>query len=518
MRAQVPTTGTQTRTLNARLTMAFRHRTTHGFGWMTGLHGFLLMIFLMVPGHTLRAQEEPVTFSIRDVVRTALQQSRDIQDARLALEEANERVSEAWGAVFPKVDFSASYTRNIAPQVSFLPAEIFGQGEPGEFVKVQFGADNAWSSALVLDQPLFSASAFIGVGAAGRFKTLQEETLRGRAQALVTRVRTAYYSLLLSQEEYRLIQNSVKRVRESLAETQALNRAGLASDYDLLRLQVELANLEPNLRRAENAVSQARRALAIELNLESLETLRVSGSLASMDLDDPGANDPENLEILRLSGIEAPAELPEEEVLQVAFESRSDLRQLELTERLRTAELRVQQVEYLPRVSFFGNFSVNAQQNGSPNFFGDPATRATSKWVGISISLPVFTGLQRDARIDQKRAVLNQARNQTYLARLQAEGQVKSVLEQVQEARQRARAQRLAVTQAQRGFEIARAQYREGLSSQLELTDAEVALRQSEFNYAQAVFDYLTFRARLDEATGEVPMVDEALNDPRAVQ
>mgnify|MGYP006278306191 CR=1 FL=1 len=476
-----------------------------------------LALFLALPGGGCMGQEEPLVFSIREAVRTALQQSMDIQDARLVLEEANERVSEAWGAVFPKVDFTASYTRNVAPQVSFLPAEIFG-GEEGEFLKVQFGADNAWSSALVLDQPLFSASAFIGVGAAGRFKTLQEEGLRGRAQALVTRVRLSYYTLLLAQEEHRLIQNSVDRVRESLEETEALNRAGLVSDYDVLRLQVELANLEPNLRRTENAVAQARRALAIDLNLESLESLEVSGSLASMDLDDPGANDPANREILGLAGVRAPADMEAEEVLDLAFEARSDLRQLELTEHLRTAELRVQQVEYLPRVSFFGNLSVNAQQNGPPNFFGDPATRATSKWVGVSVSLPVFTGLQRDARIDQQRAVLNQARNQSNLARLQAESEVKSVLEQVQEARQRARAQKLAVSQAQRGFEIARAQYREGISSQLELTDAEVALRQSEFNYAQAVFDYLSFRARLDEAAGEVPMVGEALNGPRALQ
>ena len=56
------------------------------------------------------------------------------------------------------------------------------------------------------------------------------------------------------------------------------------------------------------------------------------------------------------------------------------------------------------------------------------------------------------------------------------------------------------------------------MSSQLELSDAEVALRQSEFNYAQAVFDYLMFRAQLDEATGNVPMVNEALTEPRANQ
>jgi outer membrane protein TolC len=494
-----------------------------------------LVLFLVLPGGRTLAQEaggfdrsgngridaevqgQSTTLSLSEAVRTALRQSRDIQDARLALAEAEERVDEAWGSIFPKIDFSASYTRNIAPAVAFFPAEFAG-GEPGEFRKVQFGADNAWATALVLDQPLFAASAFIGVGAAGRFQALQEETVRGRAQTLVTRVRLAYYNLLLAQEDRRLIENSVNRVRQSLEETEALNRAGLASDYDVLRLQVQLANLEPNLRRTENAVNQARRSLAVELNIEELETLSVEGNLASMDLEDLEANDAPNREILTLSGLRDPIALQPSEVLGTAYEARSDLKQLDLMEELRTAELRVQQVEYLPRISLFGNYSINAQQNGSPDFFGDPMTRGTSKWVGISITLPVFTGLQRDARIDQKRAVLNQAKNQSLLARLQAESQVKSVLEQAQEARQRARGQKLAVVQAQRGFEIASAQYREGISSQLELSDAEVALRQSEFNYAQAVFDYLMFRAQLDEATGNVPMVNEALADPRANQ
>ena len=453
---------------------------------------------------------EPITLSMTDAVRTALNQSLDIRDAFLALEEADERVAEAWSGVMPSVDFTGSYTRNIAPMVSFLPAEIFG-GEPGEFLKVQFGADNSWSSAFVLDQPLFEAQAFIGVGAAARYKGLQEEVLRGRAQNLVTRVRLGYYGLLLAQEELRLITDSVDRVRRSLEETQAMNRAGIAADYDVLRLEVELANLEPNLRRAENAINQARRQLAIELNLEELEELQVEGSLASMDLETLEGNNEANREILSLGRLDLALTAGMDEVLGVAMEGRSDLRQLALTEKLRTAELRAEQAEYFPKVSLFGNYQINAQQNGSPDFFGDENSRATSKWVGVSVTLPIFGGFRRDARIDQKRAVLNQARNQSLLARLQAEGQVKSVREQAEEALARARGQQLAVTQAGRGFEIASAQYREGLSSQLEQRDAEVALRQSEFNYAQAVYDFLVFQAQLDEAVGQVPMVNEVL-------
>ena len=170
--------------------------------------------------------------------------------------------------------------------------------------------------------------------------------------------------------------------------------------------------------------------------------------------------------------------------------------------------MRLEQMQYLPTVSFFGNYVLQAQQNGAPDFFGDPMSRASAQAVGISVSVPIFEGFRKDARVDQRRAAWRQAETQFRFARDQAASQVKSLIELADEARARARGQRLAVDQAQRGFEIASAQYREGLSGQLELTDAEVALRQSEFNYAQAVYDYLVAWAQLDEAVGAVPMVD----------
>ena len=127
-------------------------------------------------------------------------------------------------------------------------------------------------------------------------------------------------------------------------------------------------------------------------------------------------------------------------------------------------------------------------------------------------SLMAFARIVSNPRIFDRpvavSAAWRQAETQCRFARDQAASQVKSLVELADEARARARGQRLAVQQAQRGFEIASAQYREGLSGRLELTDAEVALRQSEFNYAQAVYDYLVAWAQLDEAVGAVPMVD----------
>ena len=481
----------------------------------TVILGVLLALILGSVAPLLGQETTTRVFGIEDAVKTALRQNRDIKAARLGLDEAEERVSEAWSNVYPSIDLNASFTRNVSPSVQFLPAAIFDPtAGPDDYIGVQFGADNQWTSTLSLEQPLFRPGVIVALGAAGRYRNLQNEAVRGQTQSVVTRVRLSYYQLLLAQEQERLVANSVNRVRQSLEETRSLNRAGLTSDYDVLRLEVELANLEPNLRRAENSALQSRRQLAVELDIPDQESVRVKGSLAEMDLGDLDGNSPDNREVLSFLGFQGLGLEAVDDALTAAASLRSDLRQMELNEELRKTEMRLEQAEYLPDITLFGNYIVSAQNNGPPSFFASGVgQRAYARLVGIRFSIPVFTGFRRDARIDQKRALMRQAETQTRQARDFASSQVKSLVEGADEALFRAQGQRSAVSQAQRGFDIARAQYREGLGSQMELTDAEVALRQSEFNYAQAVYDYLVSRAQLDEATGRVPLVDV---EPRA--
>lgn len=448
-------------------------------------------------------------FLLSELARAAVERNRDVLDARYQLGVAQRQVSEAWSDVYPSLNVSSSFTRNVAPQVSFLPAQIFDpSAAEGDFIPVQFGADNIWNLSVNAEQTLFDPAIFVGVGAASRFRGLQEEAVRGRTQQAVTRVRIAVYDLLLAQEEVRLTENSLERVRQSLEETRAMAEAGIAELYDVLRLEVELANLEPNLRRAENRRSTARRTIAAELALDPEARIEVAGELAEMDLDRPGDNSPANRDILAFVGATVDNDTDVADFVRRGRAVRSDIRQLELTESLRETEMRIEQADYLPSVFAFGTYGLAAQQNGIPDFFGTPLQRGSTKQLGLRVSFPVFSGFGREARIGQRRMALRQAEVQTQLAADQAEIQLRNLVDEVREARARAAGQRLAVSQAGRGYEIASAQYREGLSSQLELTDAEVALRQSEFNYAQAVYDYLAARARLDEAAGRVPLVD----------
>jgi outer membrane protein len=449
------------------------------------------------------AQSAPLT--LERAVELALERSRDVADAELALETARRQVGEAWSSVYPQVSASASYMRNLSVPGSFLPRIFFDpDAGPDDLVAVKFGSDNMWNFSLRADQPLFRASAFIGVGAAGRYEALQREALRGRTQAVVTRVRVAFYGVLLADESVRVTENTVSRIRQTLGEMRKLEQAGIASSYDVLRLEVELANVEPALRRVRNAATAARRALGVEVGLDAVDAVAIDGNLLAYEREILPRTAASAAGVMDAAVVDA-AGLDVGHAVDEALQLRSELRQLELAEALRRAELRAEQAEYLPQVSLFATYSINAQQSGSPVFFGaSDAYRSYGRQVGIMVTMPLFSGMQRPARVAQRNVAIEQVRTQRSLVEDQVEHQVRTYADQVDEARQRAMAQRLGVQQAQRGYQIATVQHREGISSALELTDAEGALRQSEFNYAEAIYDYLVARARLDEAMGTV--------------
>lgn len=446
-------------------------------------------------------------YSLERSISVALASSEIIEEAEQSLSEANQRVREAWGSVFPDVSANASYARNLKVQQAFLPAFFFDPDAPADEVRaVRFGSDNTWRAGVEVSQPLFEYDVLIGVSAAGRFRSLQVEGVRGTAQSVVSAVREAYLGALLDAEELRLTENSIERVRQTLEEARAMNRAGLISDYDVLRLEVEIANLEPNLRRAQNAVAARKRELLIEMGIDTGSDVELEGRLNEIDIANLELNDEANAALLSSAGFPLGVRLDFDELYRAALSERSDIRQQKLTINLDEARLAVQRADYYPKLSVFANYSITAQENRGLNFFGENSNqRTTAAATGISIQLPIFTGFSRDARVQQARALVRQ--HEARLRRMEQEiaNELQTELESLDEARLRIASQKRAVDQARRGFEIASAEYRAGVGSQLQITDAEVALRESEFNYAEAVFDYLMARARLDEAVGTVP-------------
>ncbi len=450
---------------------------------------------------------EPEVISLTRALQIALASSQTLRDAELGLDVARQQVREAFGSVLPDVSATASYSRNLKVQQGFLPAVIFDPtASRDQLVPIRFGSDNTWLAGLNASQPLFQMDAFVALGAAGRFREFQREIVRGTAQEVVTLVRISYLNALLAEENVRLTENSVARVRKTVDETRALNRAGMASDYDVLRLEVQLGNLEPNLRRAQFDLGRASRTLLVEMGVDPEMPIELEGRLNEIDINDISNNSTENAALLRVSGVEVSSDADLEGTVALALRERSDVRQLRSQILLNEAQVQVERADFFPTLSVFSNYNVTAQQDGSPAFFGRSSNqRTTSAVAGLRVEVPIFRGLSRDARVQQAKAAVRQTETRLERLQRQAANELHTLMDDVREAHQRAQSQTRAVGQAERGFEIASAEYRAGVGSQLQITDAEVALRESEFNYAQAVYDYLVARARLDAAIGAVP-------------
>jgi outer membrane protein TolC len=447
--------------------------------------------------------------TLTSCIQYAINNSRELVASRLELDVANKQVREAWGEVLPIIDANVIYTRNLTDQSVFLPAAIFDpNAAPTDVVPVQFAGDNIWLTLVTFEQPLFQAEAFIGVGAAGRFRSLQTERVRGAAHVTVMSVRTHYYETLLARDDIRLLDESIVRVETTLAGARGLHDAGLGSSYDVLRLEVELGKLKPNRQRARNRLREAERNLKIVMGMDVNQAIAVSGSLLTIDLENLGANTGAARELIDVVGVRVGDGSNLDDILERARQNRSELLQARLGTELAHTQLKAERATVYPKLKLFAAYRVDAQENGGPDFFGDSTQRATNWNAGLRLEVPLFSGGSRWARISQRKYQLEQVRTREALTEQEVENQVRTLVDRILEAYERALAQRLAVTQAQRGFEIAGEEFRNGLGTQLNATDAEVALREAEFDYATSVFELLVARAQLDTAVGIVPFVD----------
>ena len=450
---------------------------------------------------------------LRTAVEIALVNNIQLLSAASSVRIAEHQVREAYSGVWPQVSAEASYLRALgAWSQRVVPDE-----DPEIESDTSNAPDNTWTASLKLNQTVMDFRVFSGLAAAGNLLSLRGEERRGAAHQVVDQVRQSYFGLLLAAEQEALTEQSLARIRQTVRETRARHSEGFASDDELLRAEVQLTNLETRLILARNRVSAARGRLLVVLGVDPLQAVAVSGSLSELQLAPGVGNSAPNADILAASGAVALAAMTEEELRQAAFTLRSDLRQLRTSETLGEIQVEVQEREMLPVIRAFGSVDFRVADEDEDDVFGSQlggfGPERYSQWdlsasAGLSIQVPVFGGFSRNSRLQQRREELRRITDRLRQAELEMVNQVHTLVATMREARARAASQRVAIVQSQRGYEIAAARHRAGVGSQFDVVTAETTLREAEFNYAQAVYDYLSTASRLEVATGQVPLVD----------
>ena len=485
----------------------------------------VLLVIAFLVGTTAMAQDDDTTsvseamssgevLQLTDAIKVALANNSDIKRSLFDLQTADEEVTKAWSEVLPDVSASAGYTRNLELPVFFFPENPNDPNSPLRAIPV--GEDNNWRANLSVEQTLFRGEAFVGISSSKLFKAAQAENLRATTQQIVTQTRLAYYQVLVAEEQLRLQEATVERLKKNLAENKARLEAGLVDEYAVLQVEVQLSNQRPQLTQARYDVDQAYRELKVVLGVPLDMEFSVKGDLNAFDVTSQQAMNEINQNLKRVDNMTPYQFENDKDVMDLATDMRGDIRVLNKQQALKDQEVKAIKSRFLPTLSASYNLGWRAEEPGTPTFFGNDRRRVRTQTIGLNVSLPLFQGFSRSSDLDiaqiekkdleeQKRATVRSAKNE-----------IQSARESLNQAIETAPAREQALELAQEGYERAKARLENGLGSQLDVTNAELQLREAEANYARMVYNYLSAKAQYDQAIGMVPFVDNdqpTLND-----
>ncbi|MBF0586642.1 TolC family protein [Prosthecochloris sp. N3] len=435
------------------------------------------------------APAEPLRLTRADALELALGQNRDLRIARLEVDKSAQQVREAWSAVLPQVSAGFDYTRTIEPTVIYFP-EFSGSQPTGTLIPLEISQDNAMSASLSLSQPIFNMQSFAAIRASSLARDISREAWRDALGSTVTAVSISYYNVLIADAQLELVRQSLQRWQQALGDTRALFAEGMVADIDTLKAHLSVENIRPDLLQAENRCASVRTELKNLLGLDPSVRLDLLDSLTWDGGPSPGQ---------RL-----------DELYQEAVQNRPDVRSMELQVEAEAARVGVARGERFPALSAFGQLQAQTQ-------FDDGTALSDTDWpltssVGVSLSMPLFTGFRISAAVDQARISRMQA--QTRLEQLKADvrADLEVRLASLSEARRRIEVQKTTIRTAERSYDISRLRLREGLGSRLELADAELQLQRARTNYLQAVYDYLVETVRMEASTGRNASADSGMD------
>lgn len=437
--------------------------------------------------------QEPKVLTLEKSIEIAKQSNLTVQTAEENLKAAEAQVRAALGGLLPRVTANGNYTYFKDVQKSVIRAEGgFGFPMPGgemnempppsadneaDLIELEFGAHHNLQGTLNLTQPVFAwGRYYYGYQTAKLNYQATQRDVDAAYNQLRLDVSEAFYGALVAQEFVRVAQQSVSLVEEQLTVAEASLEAGAATNFDVLRAKVQLANAKSVLIRAENGVRIAKNAYKTVLNMPLAESVTVKGTLEI----------PKNHQ--------TPA-LNLDELIQQALENRPEVHRTHLSEQAAHKQIDIAKTRRLPDLGLFSNYQISQNER---------LTEMNRIWsVGFQINIPIFDGFATSAAVQQTESVLKQVQLGGNQLKAGVEFEVRTAYLDLLGAQTIIEVQRETVAQAQESVRIANLQFQNGIITTVALTDTQLALAQAEVNRLQAYHDYIVGLSRLEKAVGQ---------------
>ena len=422
--------------------------------------GLFIFIILVTSAIAQLPTDIPNSLTVEQAIGLALSRNQDVVAAVKVVEKAKATVGEARSAAFPQVNFEADATH----------VKDINKAYSGESVNSE-----QYSISATLSQPV---STFGRVSNALRgaklYVQLAESKLELTKQLITFQLTKSFYDVLLAQELVKVNQEALEIAVSHERNAQLRFEQGVGSEFEMLRAQVRVANLQPGLIVAKDNLILAKQNFNTLLNIAPEQPIEIIGKLEYTDY------------------------LPNSDTAwQIAQLHRSDLRIFNQSKQIAEVQLNYYKAGYRPNLYLVSSFSDQlVKYSETPDDWVD------SWYSGLSLQLPLFDGFKTAAQINNAKAGLGQAQAAYNKGLLSAQVEVKQTCLRIKESRAIVASVEEAVKLADRALEMAKISFENGRATTLDVADAQLALTTAKTNYAQSVHDYQVALAKLKLDTG----------------
>jgi outer membrane protein len=415
------------------------------------------------------ASEVPV-FTLRECIALGLTQAASARNAYRDELIAGTLIEQARAEILPHLNANGNYTR-LDDVSSF---EFDGN-------VVEMGLEDNYEAGVELTQLLYSGgSVKSSLRAAELYRKVAQSRVQQILSELIRDIRMGFNDILLADERVRVRAASVSQLEELLAQAESRYRQQTVSEYEVLSARVRVANDRPLLIAARKEARLARATFRNQVQLEP-EEFELDGALVFEPSDRP-------LEDWEILGLERRPELQEQRDFLGIWE----------------AGIRAEQGGYFPQIRAFAGYQGQNPESGS--------AREAWEWgwnAGVRAEWDLFDGALRRNKIKEKQLELDKSKETLADTERQIVLEIQSHYLDLQQAAETVAASRETVSLAEKGLEIALARYENGLATNLDYADANLALSRARLTRLLALHEHMNALARLEQASAEPVLTGE---------
>ena len=440
---------------------------------------WILLFSLTMAGIISHAQTPTNhAFTIQQAVDYAHKNNAQVKNALLNVLIQQQTNRDITSGALPSVTGSAGITDYLKIPTSLLPGEIFGQ-PAGTYIPVQFGTKYNSNAGIQLHQVLFDGQIFIALQARETSIAFQNKNVEVTEEAIKTNIYKIYYQLVVSKTQIALLDANISRLQKLDHDAKELYKNGFAEKLDIDKISVQLSNLQTEKIKAVNSINIGYLGLKTLMGMPVKDTLLLVDKISEEQIKEDFSND-----------------------TAYRYADRKDFQYLSLVQKLNTFNIKRYQLSNIPVLALNGSYSKNAQRN-TFDFFGKGDWFTTS-YVGLNLSIPIFDGFSRNAKIKKSQLELQQTDNQLDNLKLSIDGEVEQAKINFKSSLATMDFQKKNMELAENVYNQTKKKFEAGTGSNTEISSAQTDLITAQTNYINALYTAIIARVDYLKATGKL--------------